>query len=108
MSILPQVPEKMQTILQTVADEVAPQTGCVKRNRKLTGSALAQTLVFGWLEHQRQVISNSPKPLPCSVYKCRQALEQRLTPETAEMLKLTPKKIELRASTFKIARGYAG
>ena len=25
MSILPQVPEKMQTILQTVADEVAPQ-----------------------------------------------------------------------------------
>ena len=51
MSILPQVPEKMQTILQTVADEVAPQTGCVKRNRKLTGSALAQTLVFGWLEH---------------------------------------------------------
>ena len=46
MSILPQVPEKMQTILQNVADEVAPQTGCVKRNRKLTGSALAQTLVF--------------------------------------------------------------
>ena len=42
----------MQTILQTVADEVAPQTGCVKRNRKLTGSALAQTLVFGWLEHR--------------------------------------------------------
>ena len=36
MSILPQVTEKMQTILQTVADEVAPQTGCVKRNRKLT------------------------------------------------------------------------
>ena len=31
MSILPQVPEKMQTILQTVPDEVAPQTGCVKR-----------------------------------------------------------------------------
>ena len=46
MSILLQVPEKMQTILQTVADEVAPQTGCVKRKRKLTGSVLAQTLVF--------------------------------------------------------------
>ena len=66
MSILPQVPEKMQTILQTVADEVAPQTGCVKRNRKLT-SALAQTLVFGWLEHPEA--SYQQLPLPCSVYK---------------------------------------
>ena len=57
MSILPQVPEKMQTILQTVPDEVAPQTGCVKRNRKLTGSALAQTLVFGVVRTSRGKLS---------------------------------------------------
>ena len=84
MSIL-KVPEKMQTILQTVADEVAPQTGCVKRNRKLTGSALAQTLVFGWLEHREasyQQLTETAATLGIS----RQALEQRLTPETAEML----------------------
>ena len=90
MSILPQVPEKMQTILQTVADEVAPQTGCVKRNRKLTGSALAQTLVFGWLEHPEasyQQLTETAALLGIQV--SRQALEQRLTPETAEMLKLT-------------------
>ena len=90
MSILPQVPEKMQTILQTVADEVAPQTGCVKRNRKLTGSALAQTLVFGWLEHPEasyQQLTETAATLGIQV--SRQALEQRLTPETAEMLKLT-------------------
>ena len=90
MSILPQVPEKMQTILQTVADEVAPQTGCVKRNRKLTGSALAQTLVFGWLEHPEasyQQLTETAATLGIQV--SRQALEQRLTPETAEMFKLT-------------------
>ena len=90
MSILQQVPEKMQTILQTVADEVAPQTGCVKRNRKLTGSALAQTLVFGWLEHPEasyQQLTETAATLGIQV--SRQALEQRLTPETAEMLKLT-------------------
>ena len=80
----------MQTILQTVADEVAPQTGCVKRNRKLTGSALAQTLVFGWLEHPEasyQQLTETAATLGIQV--SRQALEQRLTPETAEMLKLT-------------------
>ncbi|MDE0326450.1 MAG: hypothetical protein OXN27_21200 [Candidatus Poribacteria bacterium] len=51
MSILQQVPDKMQTILQTVPDEAAIHTGLVKRKRKLTGSALTQILVFGWLEN---------------------------------------------------------
>ena len=67
MSILLQVPEKMQS--QTVADEVAPQTGCVKRNRKLTGSALAQTLVFGWLEHPEASYQQLTETVPRLVYK---------------------------------------
>ena len=90
MSILQQVPEKMQMILQTVPDEVAPQTGCVKRRRKLTGSALAQTLVFGWLEHPEasyQHLTETAATLGIQV--SRQALAQRLTPETAEMFKRT-------------------
>ena len=90
MSILQQVPEKMQMILQTVPDEVASETGCVKRRRKLTGSALAQTLVFGWLESPEasyQRLTETAATLGIQV--SRQALEQRLTPETAEMLKRT-------------------
>ncbi|RKU15561.1 transposase, partial [Candidatus Poribacteria bacterium] len=51
MSILQQVPNKMQTILETVPDEAAINTGCVKRKRKLTGSLLTQILVLGWLEN---------------------------------------------------------
>ena len=90
MSILQQVPEKMQMILQTVPDEIAPQTGCVKRRRKLTGSALAQTLVLGWLEHPEasyQHLTETAATLGIQV--SRQALAQRLTPETAEMFKRT-------------------
>ena len=90
MSILQQVPEKMQMILQTVPDEIAPQIGCVKRRRKLTGSALAQTLVFGWLEHpdaSYQHLTETAATLGLQV--SRQALAQRLTPETAEMFKRT-------------------
>ena len=90
MSILQQVPEKMQTILQSVPDEVARQTQCVKRKRKLTGSACVQTLVLGWLENpvaSYQQLTETAASL--GIHVSRQALEQRLTCETAEMLKLT-------------------
>ncbi len=90
MSILQQVPDKMQTLLERVPDEVAVATGFVKRKRKLTGSALTQILVFGWLEDPEasyQHLSETAATLGLQV--SRQALEQRLTPETCEMLKLT-------------------
>ena len=90
MSILLQVPDKMQKILQTVADEAALTTGLVERKRKLTGSALTQTLVCGWLENPEasyQQLAETATILGIRV--TRQALEQRLTPKTAEMLKIT-------------------
>ena len=90
MSILHQVPAKMQMILETVPDEVAVNTGLVKRKRKLTGSALAQILVLGWLENPEasyQHLTETAAALGIQV--SRQALEQRLTLETTEMLKLT-------------------
>ena len=68
MSILHQVPAKMQMILETVADEVAVNTGLVKRKRKLTGSALKSSSSVGW-KTQRRVISTSLKPLRHWVYK---------------------------------------
>ena len=90
MSILQQVRNKRQTILETVADEAAINTGCVKRKRKLTGAALTQILVFGWLENPEasyQQLTETAATLGLQV--SRQALEQRLTFETTEMLKLT-------------------
>ena len=90
MSILQQVPDKMQAILETVPDEFAVTTGLVKRKRKLTGSMLTQILVFGWFEKPEasyQQLTETAATLGLQVR--RQALEQRLTPETAEMLKLT-------------------
>ncbi len=90
MSILQQVANKMQTILQTVPDEAAVDTGLVKRKRKLTGSALTQILVLGWLENPEasyQQLTETAATLGIEVR--RQSLEQRLTRETTEMLKMT-------------------
>ena len=90
MSILRQIPEKMQTILQNIPDAAAVSTGLVKRKRKLTGSALTQILVLGWLENpdaSYQQLTETAAALGIQVR--RQALEQRLTRETTEMLKIT-------------------
>ena len=90
MSILQQVVDKMQTILQTVPDEAAVDSGLVKRKRKLTGSALTQILVLGWLENPEasyQQLTETAATLGIEVR--RQALEQRLTLETTQMLKTT-------------------
>ena len=90
MSILQQVPAKMQTILQTVPDEAAINTGFMRRKRKLTGSTLTQILVFGWLENPEasyQQLAETATLL--GIHVSRQALEQRLTLEAAKMLRIT-------------------
>ena len=90
MSILSQVCTKMQKLLTHTADEAARQCGLVQSNRKLTGSGLVQTLVFGWLanpEASYDQLSETAGTLGIPV--SRQAIEQRLTPEAAETLKAT-------------------
>ena len=90
MSILTQVSNIMQEILQNVANDVAQRCGLVQRKRKLTGAAFIQTLVFGWLEAPDASyadLANTAKVLGIDV--SRQAIEQRMTPEAAETLKET-------------------
>ena len=90
MSILTQVCDKMQKLLTHTADEAARHCGLVQRHRKLTGSALVQTLVFGWFanpEASYDELAQTAGTLGIAV--SRQAIEQRLTPEAAETLKAT-------------------
>ena len=54
MSILQQVPDKMQTILQTVPDEAAVDSGLVKRKRKLTGNDALRALAKIIADHQQK------------------------------------------------------
>ena len=92
MSILQQVCDKMQEILRSLPDAAAVESGMLQRRRKLTGNVLAEILVLGWLEHPEasyQQLTETASFLGISV--SRQAIEQRLTPETAEMLKITLK-----------------
>ena len=90
MSILQQVCDKMQEILKGFPDTAAVGSGMLQRRRKLTGSALTQILVLGWLEHPEASYQQLAETASClGICVSRQAIEQRFTPETAEMLKIT-------------------
>ena len=88
MSILTQVSEKMTEILQDAADQAALDCRFVERKRKLTGSAFVQTLVFGWLENPEASYTDLAETAAVlDIDVSRQAIEQRMTCEAAEMLK---------------------
>ena len=90
MSILQQVCDKMQEILRSLPETAAVESGMLQRRRKLTGSALAEILVLGWLEHPEASYQQLAETASClGISVSRQAIEQRLTRETAEMLKIT-------------------
>jgi hypothetical protein len=51
MKTITQLPEVVQTLLTVRADELARETGFVRRLRIVSGSLFVQTLVFGWLQY---------------------------------------------------------
>ncbi len=51
MTSVSQVEETLKTVLEERACVLARATGCIQRERALSGADLLQTLVFGWLTH---------------------------------------------------------
>ena len=88
MDIIPRVATAMQEVLQTVGDTVARCTGFLKRQRKLTGAKFVQTLVFTWLAKPNASYEEfAQTAASLGVQITPQALEQRFTPEAAELLR---------------------
>lgn len=88
MTIVTEIAGAMQEIFTKRADELARETGFIKRQRNMTGSGFVQALVFGWLaegEARLETLSQSCKNV--SVDISRQGLHQRFSPEAADFLK---------------------
>jgi hypothetical protein len=87
MTIVTEIAEAMQVVLTERADELARQTGFVKRQRKLKGSQFVQALVFGWMaDSEARLETLSQSAANVSVQISRQGLHQRFTPEAAAFL----------------------
>ena len=89
MTTIPQVSQAMHKVLTEVADEAASATGLVRRRSKLTGSAFAQTLVFGWLsDPQTSLSALTQTAATLGVHVSPQALFQRFCRQAAECMEL--------------------
>jgi len=88
MKTITQMARKMQQVLYTEANEIAWKTGFMERERKVTGSSFVVGLVSAWqnnpdvsLAGLSQAIGNAGTPIT------RQGLNQRFTPEAAELMR---------------------
>ncbi len=89
MDIIPKIAKAMQTILTTNADKRSKETGFSIRQRKLTGSIFAQTLVFGWLNNPQATLSDLKQTAAdLGVDVSPQALDKRFTQQASDFLKL--------------------
>ena len=94
MSIVTQVTELLQGLLEESMDGLARETGCVRRERKFTGSTLLSTLVL--------TVSRNPKPKPrdyqstaaqLGVGVTENAITQRFTPQLVKFLEAALKRV---------------
>ena len=94
MEIVTQVTELLQGLLEESMDVLARETGCVKRERKFSGSTLLSTLVL--------TVLRNPKPKPrdyqttaaqLGVDVTENAIAQRFTPELVKFLEAALKRV---------------
>lgn len=84
-----QIADAMQTALDHVPEQNARPTGFLRRKRKLTAAVFVKTLVFGFLSNpnaSRDELTRVAATLGLTITP--QSLDQRLTPEAAELLRL--------------------
>jgi hypothetical protein len=87
MPIIEEVAQAMQAVLTERADELAKETGFIKRQRQMTGSGFVQALVFGFLSDSAatvEALAQSARNVKVSI--TRQGLDQRFTAEAAAFL----------------------
>src|SRR5438445_12935660 len=86
---LNEVAPQLQTLFTTDADKAAKAAKFIQRQRKLTGPAFAQALVFAWLDKPNATVDELVVSLArAGVLLKSQSLEDRFTPQAAEFFRL--------------------
>ena len=76
-----QLADTLQTLFTTTADQLAADTGLVRRRRKLSGARFAQGLVFTWLDNPRATLGDlAVAAAPDGAGLAPQSPEARFTP----------------------------
>ena len=84
MQIVARTAGVLQSLLTTVADEVAKECGVIQRQRRFSGSSLAQTFVFGWLRNPQATVEElAHQAVLSGASVSPQAVQQRFTQRLA-------------------------
>jgi Transposase DDE domain len=82
------LPEVLQTLLITDANQLALDTKFIKRKRTLTGSSFAQTLVLGWLNRPQATLNDLAHcTARCQTPVAPQSLSQRFTQSSVDFMR---------------------
>jgi hypothetical protein len=77
----------LQSLFTTEAEDAARAAGFIRRTRKLTGAAFAQTLVFGWLDCPTATLDDLAEVAArLGIAIAPQSLDERFTPQAADCL----------------------
>lgn len=88
MPSIAQVAESLTEVLETVPNQVARATGCIKRQGKFTGATLVSTVVLGVLSKPEAMLEELARMAQaCGVSVTAQAIDQRFTAAFAATLK---------------------
>ncbi len=94
MEIVTQVTVLLQGLLSESLDGLARETGCVKRERKFSGSTLLSTLVLTILQNPRAKLDNyQTTAAQLGVDVTENAISQRFTPELAKFLEAAMQRV---------------
>jgi Transposase DDE domain len=83
-----QLADTLQTLFTTTAQQLATDTGLVRRRRQLSGPSFAQGLVFAWLDDPDATLEDLARAAaPAGAALAPQSLDERFTPTAAEFLR---------------------
>src|SRR5512135_2253939 len=84
-----QISDAMQTVLEEIPERNARSTGFIRRQRKLTAAVFVKALVFGFLAKPDASLDElTGIAATLGVTLTPQALDERFTPQAAELLRL--------------------
>lgn len=84
---LGEIESSVQSLFHEIAEQWARSTGFVQRCSKISGSAFAQTLVFGFLNQPEASYTDLQQTMELQgVHASPQAIEERMTPEAAALM----------------------
>jgi len=88
MTRIAELAETVQELLTKTADRLGQETGFIKRQRTVTGSGFAQTLVFGWLANPSASYAElNQAAATVGMAISTQGLDQRFTEEGCTFLR---------------------